>query len=132
MDFNNYSNIVDDRARELERSRVMPFLMRKVYTWMALALTITAIVAYGIGNSPGLLMSLFGSKMPMLVLFAAEIGLVIWLSARLSRISITTATVGFIAFSILNGMTMSVFFAVYTTASIALTFFVSAGLAPWP
>ena len=77
MDFNNYSNIVDDRARELERSRVMPFLMRKVYTWMALALTITAIVAYGIGNSPGLLMSLFGSKMPMLVLFAAEIGLVI-------------------------------------------------------
>lgn len=51
MDFNNYSNIVDDRARELERSRVMPFLMRKVYTWMALALTITAIVAYGIGNS---------------------------------------------------------------------------------
>ena len=128
MDFNNYSNIVDDRARELERSRVMPFLMRKVYTWMALALTITAIVAYGIGNSPGLLMSLFGSKMPMLVLFAAEIGLVIWLSARLSRISITTATVGFIAFSILNGMTMSVFFAVYTTASIALTFFVSAGM----
>ena len=125
MDFNNYSNIVDDRARELERSRVMPFLMRKVYTWMALALTITAIVAYGIGNSPGLLMSLFGSKMPMLVLFAAEIGLVIWMSARLSRISITTATVGFIAFSILNGMTMSVFFAVYTTASIALTFFVS-------
>ena len=115
MDFNNYSNIVDDRARELERSRVMPFLMRKVYTWMALALTITAIVAYGIGNSPGLLMSLFGSKMPML-------------SARLSRISITTATVGFIAFSILNGMTMSVFFAVYTTASIALTFFVSAGM----
>ena len=114
MDFNNYSNIVDDRARELERSRVMPFLMRKVYTWMALALTITAIVAYGIGNSPGLLMSLFGSKMPMLVLFAAEIGLVIWLSARLSRISITTATVGF--------------FAVYTTASIALTFFVSAGM----
>ena len=83
MDFNNYSNIVDDRARELERLRVMPFLMRKVYTWMALALTITAIVAYGIGNSPGLLMSLFGSKMPMLVLFAAEIGLVIWLSARL-------------------------------------------------
>ena len=54
--------------------------------------------------------------------------MVIWLSARLSRISITTATVGFIAFSILNGMTMSVFFAVYTTASIALTFFVSAGM----
>ena len=41
---------------------------------------------------------------------------------------ISDISLGFIAFSILNGMTMSVFFAVYTTASIALTFFVSAGM----
>ncbi len=128
MDYNNYSNIVDDRSRELERSRVLPFLMRKVYTWMALALAITGIVAYGIGNSPGLLMSLFSSRMPMIVLCVAEIGLVLWLSARLNRISIVTATVGFIAFSVLNGMSMSVIFAVYTTTSIARTFFITAGM----
>lgn len=127
MDFENYSNIVSDRNRELEQSRILPVLMRKVYTWMAMALAITGIVAYGIGNSPGLLQALYSSCTPIFVLALAELGLVFWLSARINRLSLTTATVGFIAFSVLNGMTMSCIFVLYTSVSIARTFFITAG-----
>ena len=43
----NYGNTTVQRERDLERSAAMPVLMRKVYTWMTLALLITAATAYG-------------------------------------------------------------------------------------
>ena len=61
------------------------------------------------------------------ILLIAEIGLVIFLSARIHRISFTTATLLFIAYSILNGVTMAFIFLIYTMTSIATTFFVTAG-----
>ena len=127
MEFENYSNFVSDRNRELERSRILPVLMRKVYTWMALALVITGIVAYGIGNSPGLIQALYTNCTAILIMALAELGLVFWLSSRINRLSLTTATAGFIAFSVLNGMTLGCVFIVYTSASIARTFFITAG-----
>lgn len=127
MELNNYSNFGVDRNLDLERSRILPFLMRKVYTWMTLALVITGIVAYGVGNSPGLLMAIFSSATPVIILMLVEIGLVVWLTARLERLSLTTATVGFILFSVINGITMASIFAVYTGTSIAQTFFITAG-----
>ena len=41
--------------RGLALSAAFPALMRKVYTWMTLALAITAITAYGVASSPALL-----------------------------------------------------------------------------
>ena len=49
------------------------------------------------------------------------------MSARINRISFTTATILFIVYSILNGVTMSMLFLIYTMSSIATTFFVTAG-----
>ena len=43
------------------------------------------------------------------------------------NLSLTTATLLFIAYSILNGVTMSFIFLVYTTSSIANVFFITAG-----
>ena len=60
-------------------------------------------------------------------LLIAEIGLVMYLSARIQRISFTTATLLFIAYSIVNGLTLSILFMVYTMSSIATTFFITAG-----
>lgn len=57
----------------------------------------------------------------------AEFGLVFYMSARINRISFTTATILFIVYSILNGVTMSMLFLIYTMSSIATTFFVTAG-----
>lgn len=125
MDFTNFQGFVDERESQLEASRTMPLLMRKVFTWMAMALVITGVVAYGVASSPGLLQTVFTGYTP-LVLFVVEIGLVVFLSARLHKLSLLSATLCFVAFSALNGLTLSAIFLVYTFASITQTFFVCA------
>ena len=57
----------------------------------------------------------------------AELGVVMFLSARIQKIAFSTATILFGAYSILNGLTLSVLFAAYTMESLALTFIVTAG-----
>ena len=51
MNFDNFTNVTSSQERDLEMSRVFPSLMRKVYVWMAMALAITGVIAYGAGNS---------------------------------------------------------------------------------
>lgn len=113
---------------EAESRRVaLPAIMRKVYTWMALALAITGITAYGVANSPNLVYSIFSSRWIFFGLIIAEFALVIWLTSRLHRMSITSATLLFIGYSILNGVVLSSIFLLFTTALLAKTFFICAG-----
>lgn len=109
---------------EGRRTMVFPALMRKVYTWMAMALAITGITAYGVASSPNILALIFGNQLAFWGLLIGEFALVVFLSARLHRLSLTTATLLFILYSVLNGVTMSSIFLVYTMSSIAKTFFI--------
>lgn len=127
MDFDNFSKTSKDRYSELEMSRTWPLLMRKVYTWMAMALAITGVVAYGVGTSEAMLMMLYNGMAPLLICIFAELGIVFYLSARIQKLSLAAATTWFIIFSVLNGLTLGWIFAAYTAASIAKTFFITAG-----
>ncbi len=109
------------------RQAVLPAIIRRVYTWMTLALVITGLTAYGIANSPHMLALLFGSRWTFLGVIVVELALVIWLSARLHRLSLTTATLLFVAYALLNGVMLSSIFLLFTSASIAKTFFICAG-----
>jgi uncharacterized protein len=112
---------------ELEGRRVaVPALIRKVYTWMALALAITGVTAYGVAISPNLISLIFGSRLMFFGLIVAELAMVIILSARLNKLSLTSATLLFVGYSVLNGVTMSSIFLVFTMSSIASTFFICA------
>lgn len=124
MDKDKLYNMID----EVEGKRIaVPALIRKVYTWMAMALAITGITAYGVAISPNLINFVFGSKAIFFGLIIAELAMVILLSARLHKLSLTTATLMFITFSVLNGVTLSSIFLIYTASSIATTFFICAG-----
>ena len=131
MTTNDFDNTAFGRINEkelgLEKNATMSVLMRKVYTWMAMALVITGICAYGVANSPALLSLIYGSSMTIVILCIAEFGLVVWLSARIGKMSLTTATMMFIIYSVLNGVTLSFIFLAYTQASIAKVFFITAG-----
>ena len=70
---------VNSKMRELEKQQAFSVLMRKVYTWMTMALVITGICAYGVANSPALLQIIYSTPMAMIVLCIAEVGLVFWL-----------------------------------------------------
>ena len=91
---------------------------------MAMALAITGVTAFGVASSPNLLALIFSSKLLFFGLIIAELALVILLTARLQKLSLTTATLVFVLFAVINGVTLSSIFVIYTMASIAQTFFI--------
>lgn len=115
------------REEQLAMSAAFPALMRKVYVWMAMALAITAITAYGVASSPALTALIFSNKVIFFGLIIAELVLVFWVSARIEKLSLTRATLMFILYSVLNGATLATIFFTYSPAVIAKTFFVTAG-----
>lgn len=109
-----------------ERSLVT-VLFKSLYMQMAAALAITGLTAWFVANSPAMLQFLYGNTATIWILAIAQIGLVMWLSSRLFSMSMTTATLLFIAYSVLTGMTLSAIFLIYSGESIAATFLVTAG-----
>jgi FtsH-binding integral membrane protein len=101
--------------------------MSKVYAWMSIALMITAVTAAVVAGSPDMVRAIFGNRFMFMILFLAELGLVMGISGAINRISAMTATLLFVVYSVLNGVTLSVIFLVYTSASIGTTFAVTAG-----
>ncbi len=99
----------------------------KVYGWMTTGLALTALAAMMTLSSQGLLNLIFGNKMVFYALIFGELGLVIAMSAAINKISSTTATLMFLLYSALNGVTFASIFLIYTSSSITSTFFVAAG-----
>ena len=99
-------------------------LMRKVYTWMTLALAITAGAAYYVAKS-GLVYSLFNSGL-IWGLIIAELVLVIALSAAIRKLSLTVATIMFVIYSLINGVTLSSIFMAYEIKTIGTVFLITA------
>lgn len=106
---------------------VVGAFMTKVYSWMTLALFITGIVAMYVASSEQLLSFVFGTKYMFMGLIIAQLGVVWYLSARVSKLSYSTATIMFILYSVLSGVTLSSIFIIYTASSISSTFFITAG-----
>lgn len=124
----NYTKSYDyQSSRSTDLSGAFATLMRSVYGWMCAALVITALTAMVVAKNSEIVMAIASNKLMFWGLMAAELGLVIYLSSRILKMSFATASLCFIAYSILNGVTMSFIFFVYTMASIAQTFFITAG-----
>ena len=103
-------------------------LMGKGYLWMTLALAVTGLTSLYVASSPGLVQSIFASRGTFWLLVIAELALVFILSARIMKMSFSTAGIMFALYSVLNGVTMSFIFIAYTSTSIATAFFVTAGM----
>lgn len=102
-------------------------LMRKVFIWMALALVITGVTAYGVATTPSLLIAIVTNKALFWGLIIAELALVFAVSGAINRLSLATATLMFVLYSVVNGATLSVIFLAYSMPAIIQTFFITAG-----
>ena len=91
---------------------------------MTLALIITAVTGYGIASSP--ILSMHIDKFFWILLFV-ELGVVIVLGSMISRLSLTSATIMFIVYSIINGVTLSSIFVAYSPMVITKVFLITAG-----
>jgi uncharacterized protein len=107
--------------------RVSAFLW-KVYSWMAIGLGLTALVAFAVAGSADLQRLLIGNRLVFFALVIAQLGLVFFLSARADRLAPGTAAGLFTLYSALTGITMSVILLAYTGESVAMTFVVTAGM----
>ncbi|MBF0202204.1 MAG: Bax inhibitor-1/YccA family protein [Desulfamplus sp.] len=96
--------------------------IRSVYNWMAAGLALTAFTALFTANSPTMVQLVFGNQILFFGLIIVELGMVFYLSARVQQMSAAQATAVFVIYSILNGVTLSFVFLVYTASSIVSTF----------
>jgi len=109
--------------------------MLRVYNYMVGALALTGAVAYGVANTPALLNLIYavnanGALAPTMlgwVVMLAPIGLVLLLSFRIMQMSQAAAQATFWGYAALVGASLASILIAYTGASVAMTFFVTAG-----
>ena len=99
----------------------------KVYAWMSFALAITALVAMYVASQPNLVKLIIGNKIFFYGLMIGEVLVVMALVGFIEKMSAATATAVFFAYSVMNGLTLSVIFLAFTATSITSTFFITAG-----
>ncbi len=100
--------------------------MSGVYRWMTFGILVTAFLSFFIGTSTELVYAILENKILFYGLFIAEIALVIFISARIEKLSAMTATSLYLAYSALNGVTLSIIFLAYTQDSIFSVFLTTA------
>ncbi|HEX8504698.1 MAG TPA: Bax inhibitor-1/YccA family protein [Hymenobacter sp.] len=110
-----------------EAADIQSRFFAQVYGWMAAGLGLTGGVALFASSSPALMEFVFGTRFVFLGLIIAELVLVGFLSARVFDWSLGQVQSAFVGYALLNGVTLSCIFLAYTSASIASTFFVTAG-----
>ncbi|MEC7277897.1 MAG: Bax inhibitor-1/YccA family protein [Bdellovibrionota bacterium] len=107
---------------ELENSR----FMSGVYRWMTMGILLTAVISFFVGNSHSMVEAILTNKILFYGLLIGEIGLVIFLSAAINKLSALSATLIYLFYSALNGVTLSVIFLIYTQDSIFSVFLTTA------
>ena len=102
--------------------------MTKVYGWMASALLLSGLVAYYTATSETIMTALLTNPFLMIGAIIVELLLVFVLSAAIHRMSVGMAIATFFLYAAVTGFTLSTVFLAYTVASLASTFFITAGM----
>ncbi len=102
--------------------------IRMVYAWMAGGLLLTTLAALWVVVSPPMQQLVLKNRAVPWILMFAELGIVMFLSFRITRMSAGAAATSFLVFSLLNGLTLSAIFFVYALATIFQAFATAAGM----
>ena len=97
----------------------------KTFLWMFLGLMTTFAMAL-FGYATGTIVYIFAIPYFHIILLAAELVVVLVLSARLQKLNVATARVLFFAYAVLNGIVFSVYFLIFTMLSLILVFAMTA------
>lgn len=125
MEFENQEVIRDYYNSE---QKAVSDIFAKVFGWMFIGLLVTAITAFFTVSSPTILATILTNNFYWIGLLIAEVVLVIVLTARIHKMSKTTAMISFLLYSFINGLTLSTIFLIYTLSSIYSVFFITAGM----
>jgi FtsH-binding integral membrane protein len=109
------------------RSGAIARFFNAVYAWMAVGLAVTASVAWITATHLDVFKPVLHGG-PILMIFIAQLVLVMVISAAVQKISAAVATALFVLYAALNGLLFSSIFLVYTRSSIAGTFVACAAM----
>ena len=101
--------------------------LTRVYGWMTAALAVTGVVSMLTASSEAAMRFIFANRGVFFGLMIGEVLLVVVLAAAVHKMSAGLATLAFMAYAALNGLTLAAIFLLYTKGSIATTFFVTGG-----
>jgi FtsH-binding integral membrane protein len=118
---------LDQTVLEVRSDAASGAFITRTYAWMTFALCITAASAFFTASSQTLLNLILGSRFVFMGLIIGELLLVGALIAAVRRMSPTVATLVFLGYSALNGLTLSVVLLAFTAGSVVLTFLITAG-----
>jgi FtsH-binding integral membrane protein len=124
---NNINNY-NDQSINIDSSAVSRSFVANVFSYMTLALVITGVAAYWFAASGNILALLQGSSILLWGVMLAPIGMVLIMSFAFNRLSFSALMGLFLAYSLVNGISLSVIFLIYSSAAIAKVFFITAGL----
>jgi FtsH-binding integral membrane protein len=102
--------------------------LSRVFMNMTWALAITALTAFGVASYPPFINAIINNIGGLYILLLLEVLLVWYLSRRIAVMSTGAAYFGFIVYSLVNGVTLSLIFIIYELSSIFMVFFITAGL----
>lgn len=127
--FENYNDpaLMNEIAAQPVSEDYARKFISKTYLYMVVALAITALIGYFTASS-GLILYLFKTPLIFFGLIIAELIIVFWLSSQILKLSTGIALFGFLLYSVINGLTLSSIFLVYTQASIVNAFLITAGM----
>lgn len=123
----NKSAWSNSRANSAQYDEGLRAYMLQIYNYMAGALALTGIVAYFVSSSPELMAQIFGTPLKWVALLA-PLGIAMYLSIRVYKLSTQAAQAWFWGFAVAMGVSLSSIFMVYTGVSIARTFFITASI----
>lgn len=97
----------------------------KVFMWMFIGLLITFLTGYVVSSNDNMLYNIFSGG-TYFILIIIELVLVVYLSARIHKMQVTTARIVFILYSFVSGLTFGSIFIVFKMSSIMLIFLITA------
>jgi hypothetical protein len=120
-------NYYQDERLSKAVSDIQQAFLTKVYGWMGLGLLVTAATALYVFSS-GLIPVIFSSRLTFYAIMFGQLGVVLWLSARINKLQPITAVLLFLLYSALTGLTFSVLLAIFLPESVFSIFLTTAGM----
>jgi FtsH-binding integral membrane protein len=126
QDLERYKQAVTYRSQDAEFNTYVSTYMAGVYGWMFLGLTLTALVSYYLVSNTSMLMYILSRPVLFFGLMIGELIIVGYLALRVHKMSVDTARFIFFLYALLNGITLSALFLMYSGATIAVVFGITA------
>lgn len=119
---------METKTTKLHENAAFSSYMSGIFAWMFAGLSLSGIIGWLIAMAGEPAQALFLNPASLILIIILQFGLVIYLSARITKLSATAARLLFMAYASSVGITLSTIFLAYTSTSIMRVFFITGSM----